>query len=357
MSADPAGGASVRLVEPPRGVDVDLEVARGSTLGLVGPNGAGKSTVLAALAGTLRPVQGRVEVDGRVLLDTASGTWTPPHARGVGLLAQEPLLFPHLDVLANVAFGPRSTGASRAEADRVARDRLVELGCADLADRRPRTLSGGQAARVALARALAPDPHLLLLDEPMAALDAATVPQLRTTLAQVLRRRRAAGRSAVLVTHDLLDALLLTDTLAVVEDGRVVDVGPTARVLEAPRSRFAAELAGLNLLRGTSGAPGLRTDDGLLVHAADPLPPAGEPAVAVLDPASVAVHLDAPAASPRNVWPATVTSVEPQGRRALVRTDVVTADVTVEAVADLDLAPGRRVHLVVKASEVQVHGL
>ncbi len=301
---------ALRVQVPERDVDLALDVAAGSTLGLVGPNGAGKSTVLAALAGTLRPPHARLEVDGRVLVDTATGRWTPPHARGVGLLAQEPLLFPHLDVVANVAFGPRSRGASRAEAERIAHDRLTELGCTSLADRRPGTLSG-----------------------------------------------RDAGRTAVLVTHDVLDALLLTDTLAVVEHGRVVDVGPTQRVLEQPRSVFAAELAGLNLLRGTATSPGLHTPEGLVVHASGSTPPAGAPAVAVLDPAAVAVHLEAPAGSPRNVWPATVTAVEPRGRRALVRTDVVSADVTVDAVADLLLEPGRRVHLVVKASEVQVHGL
>lgn len=347
---------SLRVQVPERDVDLTLDVGPGSTLGLVGPNGAGKSTVLATVAGTLHPRHGHLSVDGRTLLDTVTRTLRPPHARGVGLLAQEPLLFPHLDVLANVAFGPRSLGASRAQADDVARARLEELGCADLAGRRPSTLSGGQAARVALARAVAPDPRVLLLDEPMAAVDAAVVPQLRAALGQVLRRRRDAGRCTVLVTHDVLDALLLTDVLAVVEHGRVVDVGPTRRVLQEPRSAFAAELAGLNLLQGTVVPPDLRTDTGLLVHASDVNAPAGSRAVAVLDPTAVAVHLEPPGGSPRNVWPATVTTVEPRGRRALVRTDVVSADVTVDAVADLRLEPGRRVHLVVKASEVQVHG-
>jgi molybdate transport system ATP-binding protein len=346
----------LRVVEPGRGVDLALDVPAGTTLGLVGPNGAGKSTALAALAGTLRPASGRVVVDGAVLVDTAAGRWTPAHARGVGLLAQEPLLFPHLDVLANVAFGPRSGGAPRADAEEVARRRLEQLGCADLAARRPGTLSGGQAARVALARALAPDPRVLLLDEPMAALDASAVPQMRAVLGRVLSERRSEGHADVLVTHDVLDALLLTDVVAVVEDGRVVDVGPTRRVLEQPRSAFAAELAGLNLLRGRATTSGLRTADGRLVRAATDLPE-GTDAVAVVDPAAVAVHLQAPVGSPRNVWEATVTAVEPRGRRALVRTDVAHADVTVEAVAELRLEPGVRVHLAVKSAEVQVHGL
>jgi molybdate transport system ATP-binding protein len=346
----------LRVDEPARGVSLTLDVPSGTTLGLVGPNGTGKSTALAALAGTLRPHAGRVVVDDDVLLDSATGRWTPAHARGVGLLAQEPLLFPHLDVLGNVAFGPRSSGTTRREAERVARERLQELGCADLASRQPGTLSGGQAARVALARALAPEPRVLLLDEPMAALDATAVPQMRTVLGRALVRRRETGQVAVLVTHDVLDALLLTDLLAVVEGGRVVDIGPTSRVLEQPRSAFAAELAGLNLLRGTAAAPGLRTTDGLLVHASTTVPD-GAAAVAVVDPAAVAVHLEEPLGSPRNVWPATVTAVEPHGRRALVRTDVVSADVTVEAVAELRLEPGTRVHLAVKSAEVQVHGL
>ena len=343
--------SAVRFTDDVRDVHVDVALPEGRVLGVVGPNGAGKSTLLSVLAGTLRPGHGRVVVGDRVLLDTDAGTWVPPHARGVGLLAQEPLLLPHLSALDNVAFGPRSLGASRTASRTTARERLDDVGLLDLADRRPSALSGGQAARVALARALAPEPRLLLLDEPMAALDVTVVPTMRAVL-----RRALAGRSAVLVTHDVLDALLLTDELLVLEGGRVADHGPTRRVLSAPRSDFGAGLAGLNLLRGTARTPGLVTEDGLAVHAdgATDLPE-GSPAVAVVDPAAVAVHLDAPAGSPRNVWPATVVTVEPHGRRARVRTDVADADVSAEAVVDLDLVPGRRVHLVVKAGEVALH--
>lgn len=341
---------TAHVVVPERGVNVQIEVPRGATVGLLGPNGAGKSTVLSVLAGTVRPAEGRVVVGGEVLLDTTSGRWVPPHARRVGLLAQEPLLFPHLDVLDNVAFGPRSAGASRHDARVAARAQLADLSCDDLADRDPRTLSGGQAARVALARALAADPRLLLLDEPLAALDAAAVPALRTALRHCL-----VGRGAVLVTHDVVDALLLTDVLVVLEEGRVVETGPTRQVLDTPRSAFAAELAGLTLLRGRVTREGLVTDDGLTVHAAAPAEAEpGAAAVAVVDPATVAVHLEPVAGSPRNVWPAEVVAVEPRGRRALVRTTVASADVTLDAVADLALAPGSAVHLAVKAGEITV---
>lgn len=341
---------TAHVVVPERGVDVEIEVPSGATVGLLGPNGAGKSTVLAALAGTLRPEEGRVVVGDDVVLDAASGRWVAPHDRHVGLLAQEPLLFPHLDVLDNVAFGPRSSGASRAAARERALAQLRDLGCDDLAHRSPGTLSGGQAARVALARALAADPRLLLLDEPLAALDAAAVPDLRATL-----RRCLEGRDAVLVTHDVVDALLVTDLLVVIEDGRVVESGPTREVLDTPRSTFAAELAGLTLLRGRVTADGLVTDDGLQVHAATPAGSVeGSPAVAVVDPATVALHLVPVTGSPRNVWAAHVLSVEPHGRRAVVRTTVASADVTLDAVADLGLVPGSAVHLAVKAGEITI---
>ena len=169
-----------------------------------------------------------------------------PHRRRIALLAQEPLLFPHLSVLDNVAFGPRSAGAGRSESRGRAREWLEEVGIGDLADRRPAQLSGGQAQRAAVARALAAEPDLLLLDEPMAALDVAVTPALRQTLRRVL-----AERTCVVVTHDVLDALLLADRVLVLEGGRVVEQGPTREVLTRPRSAFAARLAGLNLVVGT----------------------------------------------------------------------------------------------------------
>ncbi|WP_380173007.1 sulfate/molybdate ABC transporter ATP-binding protein [Kineococcus sp. DHX-1] len=348
----------------PRELDVTLDVVTGEVVAVLGPNGAGKSTLLALLAGLLRPTSGRIELGGTVLTDAGGagrGVFLPPHRRGVGLLAQEPLLFPHLDVAANVAFGPRSAGASRAQARARAADVLAEVGMAGFADRRPRALSGGQAQRVAIARALAADPRLLLLDEPLAALDVAAAPEVRQVLRRVLGR---GERSAVLVTHEPLDALALADRAVVLEGGRVVEEGPVQQVLTAPRSRFAAQLAGLDLLPGVFTADGLRTPDGGLVTGLSgdgPVAP-GRPGVAVFSPSAVAVHVTDPGGSPRNRWAATVADVSPRGEVVRVRARLdrlpghdVLADVTVAAAAELDLVPGAAVHLAVKATAVRLH--
>jgi molybdate transport system ATP-binding protein len=334
-----------------RDVEVALDVADGEVVAVLGPNGAGKSTLLSVVAGLLRPDRGRVVLDGRVLVD-GSGAWVAPHDRGVALLAQDALLFPHLSVRDNVAFGPRSAGRGRAEARRAAEHWLAEVDAADLGDRRPSELSGGQAQRVALARALAVEPTLLLLDEPMAALDVAVAPALRQVLRRVL-----AGRSAVLVTHDVLDPLLLADRVVVLEDGRVAEQGPTSEVLARPRSRFAARIAGLNMVRGRLHGTAVAAADGLAVEGRveEPGVTSGD-AVAVFSPSAVAVFPRPPGGSPRNVLEVTVTELEPLGDRVRVRTrEQVSADVTPSAVADLALAPGQQVCFVVKASEVAVY--
>jgi molybdate transport system ATP-binding protein len=239
-----ATGLTLTAVLAQRRLDVHLEVAAGETVALLGSNGAGKSTIVQILAGLLRPDRGRATLDGRVLFDTAvSGSWLPPHARGTALLAQEPLLFPHLSVRDNVAFGPRSAGESRVAARGIADDWLARAEVAHLADRRPATLSGGQAQRVAVARALAAHPSLLLLDEPMTALDVAAVPAQRMLLHGVLRER-----TVLLITHDPLDALALADRVLVLEHGRIVEQGPTRRVFARPGTDFTRALTfGLNL--------------------------------------------------------------------------------------------------------------
>ncbi|MEN5074769.1 ABC transporter ATP-binding protein [Isoptericola cucumis] len=340
---------------PARGFDVELDVAEGRTLALLGPNGAGKSTALGLAAGTLRPHDGAITLDDRPLVRVDAGrtrTWVPPHDRQVALLAQEPLLFPHLSVRQNVAFGPRSQGARRRAADAAADRRLAEVGLAHLADRAPSTLSGGQAQRVAVVRALAAEPRLLLLDEPMAALDVDVRPELRQRLQHLL-----AGQTAVITTHDVLDALLLADEVAVIEAGRVVERGPTARVLSRPRSAFAARIAGLNLLTGSWTGDGVTTEAGEVVHGHAPGSDlaVGAPMTAVFRPASVSVYLEARHGSPRNTFRGTVRTLEPHGDLVRVRTDHLAADVTPGAAAELSLVPGTKVWLSVKAAEVDVY--
>lgn len=339
-----------------RGFDLTLDLADGERLAILGANGAGKSTLLALLAGTLAPDAGRAELAGRVLFDLAAGAWLPPHARGVALLAQDALLFPHLSVVENVEFGPRATRIGRAAARERAEHWLSEVGAAELAGRRPSELSGGEAQRVAIARALATEPALLLLDEPMAALDVSVAPALRRVLRRVL-----ADRTTVLVTHDPLDALLLSDRVLVLVDGRVVEQGPTGLVLQQPRDRFTAGLAGLNLLRGSAAAGGLLTDSGFVLHgvAAEPLSP-GEPAAAAFSPTAVSIYLVPPQGSPRNLLPVTVAELEPRGGIVRVRADdhrgdVIAADVTVQAAAELDLYPGREVVFSLKATAVALY--
>ncbi len=337
-----------------RDVAVRLEVAPGETVALLGPNGAGKSTVLGVVAGLLSPSSGRVALGGRDLVH-APGRSVPPHLRNVSLLAQDPLLFPHLSALENVAFAPRARGVPRQAAHATARHWLDRVGVGELADRKPHQLSGGQAQRVAIGRALAGDPEVLLLDEPMAALDVAVAPALRQLLREVL-----ADRTVLLVTHETLDALLLADRVVVVDGGRVVETGTTNEVLTRPRSAFAARIAGLNLVAGTWDGVEVSAEP-MVVRGmtGEPAPTAGQEAVAVFAPSAVSVFREAPGGSPRNAFAATVTDLEPLGDRIRVRTDAsgrhLAADVTPAAVADLALGPGSTVELTVKATEVTVY--
>jgi len=341
-------GLSVEIELRDRDLRIELEVQAGETMALLGPNGAGKSSVLAVAAGLLRPDTGHVTVDGRTVV--GDGVWVPPHARGVALLAQDALLFPHLSALDNVAFGPRSRKLGRHAAREQAERWLDRVGAAEHAARRPAQLSGGQQQRVAIARALAAEPHLLLLDEPMAALDVTVVPSVRRVLSDVLR-----DRTTVMVTHDVIDAMTLADRVAVIENGRVVEQGTTRDVLTSPRSGFAADIAGLNLVVGRW--QGGQVVDGTIRmtgHLVEDEPAEDDPVVAVCDPASVAVLRSPPDGSPRNVFSAIVHDLEPRGQLVRVHTDRLAADVTLAAAADLSLQPGSEVVLSVKAAEVRV---
>jgi molybdate transport system ATP-binding protein len=355
-------GLAVRAVLDRRGIDLEFGVPPGEVLAVLGPNGAGKSTALHVIAGLVAPEVGRVRIGDRVVTDTETGVRVPPHARRVGLMLQNPLLFPHLSVGANVAFGPRSGRRMTRTAARACAQRwLGEVDAGDLAERTPRQLSGGQAQRVALARALAAEPDVLLLDEPMAGLDVAVAGAMRKVLRRVLT---ADGRCAVLVTHDMLDVVTLADRVVVLESGRIVESGSAAAVLALPKSRFAAHFAGVNLIAGVAagagdlttawGAGWYGTPAGGLV--------AGAPAVAVFAPSAVAVYRDEPHGSPRNTIAVTVAEIDSRGPGIRVRADEqpdgapgLAADITTESAARLRLAPGERVYFTVKAQEVAVH--
>ena len=344
--------ADLRVRRGGLSLDLRLEVGGGRVLGLLGPNGAGKSTALRCLAGLLPVDDGRVELDGTVLDDPRAGVLVPAAARRTGLVPQDGLLFPHLSALDNAAFGLRVAGTRRRAARSVAQGWLDRLGVGDCAAARPAGLSGGQQQRVALARALAAAPRLLLLDEPLSALDAATRAAVR---ADLRRHLSAFDGSTVIVTHDPLDAMVLADEVVVVEDGAAVQRGRPAEVARAPRTEYVAHLVGLNLYRGTSldGRVELAGGGALTAVGA----PDG-PVHAVVPPGAVALHLERPGGSTRNAWPGTVRGLEQRGDTVRVDVDAVPpvlADVTTAAVADLRLGPGTRVWAAVKATEVRTY--
>jgi molybdate transport system ATP-binding protein len=351
--------ANLQLARGSFTLDVQLTLAAGEVLALLGPNGSGKSTVLDLLAGLVAPDTGTVSIDGAVV--TAPGRFVSPEKRAVGLLGQDPLLFPHLTARANIAFALRVGEAqlNPAHARTVADRWLDRVGLAGVGDTKPGALSGGQQQRVALARALAAGPRVLLLDEPMAALDAETAPLMR----QLIREQLAeTGTSAIIVTHDVVDAVVLAHRVAVLHDGALIDEGSTVEVLGAPRNPFVAALAGVNLVVGTVQTGAIIAPDGRVFWArpadAVDLTLAGA-AAAVFRPASVSVHTEQPRhASPRNVWSARVTSLEPGSDGVRLRTSgdpEVIAELTPAAVADLGVQVGSTVWLSVKATEVSAY--
>jgi molybdate transport system ATP-binding protein len=331
---------------PAFSLDLRLTAEAGQVVALLGPNGAGKTTALRALAG-LTPMSGGHLRLGEERLDTR-----PAERRRIGVVFQDYLLFPHLSALENVAFGPRSAGVRRREARRQALDRLTQMGLAEHAGKRPGALSGGQAQRVALARALAVEPRLLLLDEPLAALDAHTRLEVRAAL----RRHLAAFDGVtVLVTHDPLDAMVLADRLVVIETGQVVQEGRPAHVARHPRTDYVARLVGLNLYRGIASGHTVVLPDGFTLNAAESLD--GEVFLA-FPPAAVALYRTRPDGTPRNLWHTRIGSLEHHGDHIRATLDAplpAAADITAAAVAELDLAEGSEVWASVKATETHAY--
>ncbi|MFF3935560.1 ABC transporter ATP-binding protein [Streptomyces phaeofaciens] len=328
-------------------LDVALTAGPGDVVALLGPNGAGKTTALRALAG-LVPL-----TDGHLRLDGAALERTPPESRPVGVVFQDYLLFPHLTALDNVAFGPRCQGVGKAEARARAAAWLERMGLAEHAGARPRRLSGGQAQRVALARALATRPRLLLLDEPLAALDARTRLDVRAQLRRHLAEFEAV---AVLVTHDPLDAMVLADRLVVVEDGRTVQEGTPAGIARHPRTDYIARLVGLNLYQGRADGHTVRLDAGPSLTTTEVLT---GPVFVAFPPSAVTLHRERPTGtSARNLWHCEVAGLETHGDQ--IRADLtgelpLAADLTTVAAAELGLHPGTRVWATVKAAQTHAY--
>jgi molybdate transport system ATP-binding protein len=336
----------------PLGLEATLTVPRGECLALAGPSGAGKTTLLRALAGLLRPLGGRIVCDDVTWLDTDAGIDVAPERRRIGMVFQDHALFPHLSAWRNVAYP--LAGLPRDERRRRAHELLDRLGLADRCDARPHALSGGERQRVALARALARDPALLLLDEPLSALDSRTRAASAAHLAATLR---ASSAPAVLVTHDFAEAAQLADRIAVIDGGRIVQEGAAAELTAAPVSAFVADFTGAVVLTGIADGTLVRLDGGGAVSTAEP---ATGPVAVTIHPWDIA--LDEPAAqasgSSRNRLPARIVSVTALGSRVrvglLAAETPLVSEVTPETVARMALAPGGEVVAVFKAAAARV---
>ena len=347
--------AEVRVSRGAFDLSLDLTVGPGEVVALLGPNGAGKTTALRAIAGLLPVGAGRVALDDEVW-DEPPRVFRTPDRRPIGVVFQDYLLFDHLSALENVAFGLRARGVDKHAARAEALRWLEAVGLASYARTRPRALSGGQAQRVALVRALATSPSVLLLDEPLAALDASTTLHVRAELGQHLNRYE--GRT-LLVTHDPLDAMVLADRLVIVENGRIVQQGRPTDIARRPRTDYVAQLVGLNLYRGTATNTTVALADGGTITLAEP---ASGPVHVAFPPTAVSLYPEPPTGSPRNTWPAVVTGIEQHAHTVRVRLDAtptgpttLLADITPAAVADLHLTPGQHLHATLKATEIHTY--
>ena len=323
-------------------LDMSFQVSNDEILGVVGPNGSGKTSLLRIVAGLDPLMRGRVVLDGTVWADTRSGTRLPAERRSVGYVPQRSLLFPHLTAVENVRFGMAEPAQALGWLER--------LGIADLAGARPAELSGGQAQLVALARAQARTPAVLLLDEPLASIDVAN----RASIRRILRRELRTGHQhRVFVTHDPLEAAALADRILVVGDGRVTQIGTVEDLRRHPRSRYVAELVGLNLFVGTAEAGVISLDEGGTIVAAEAV---DGPAFATVHPRAISLYTSRPSGSPRNVWPAPIAAIEPNLEQ--VRIEIgglipIVAEVTREGARGF--REGDQVWVAIKASEVQAY--
>jgi molybdate transport system ATP-binding protein len=323
----------VRFSHPLRSftATVDLTVERGETVALVGPSGAGKTTVLRVIAGLLRPAQALVTIDGEVVLDTARHVDLAPEYRRVGYLFQEYALFPHLDVLGNVRFGARRGEDVQPLLDRF---RIGELAGARVSE-----LSGGERQRVALARALGREPAVLLLDEPLSALDAHTRAGVRAELRELLD---ALGLPTLLVTHDFEDAATLAHRVGVLSEGRVLQLGTSTELVALPSDAFVASFTGATVLPGQAvetrnGLTRVALDGGVSLWSSDS---ATGPVNVAVYPWDVSVGTNLPDDSRLNHVSAAVVSVAQAGNRTRVRIGPIVAEITAASAERLELRPG-----------------
>ena len=339
----------------PRGdsfrIDLSLSIPPGTTVALLGPNGAGKSTAVAAIAGLLPIDSGRISLAGITLDEPEADVLVPPEQRRIGIVFQDYLLFAHMTVIENVAFGLRSRGVSRPEAMERARAWLERLDLGGLERRKPPQLSGGQAQRVALARALVIEPDLLLLDEPLSALDVTTRVELRRVLAGHLE---GFPGPRLVITHDPTEAFLLADEVHIIEHGAVTQSGSPDEIRLRPRTSYAADLAGSNLLFGDASGGQVVIGSHVISLAEHEIE--GE-VLLTIRPSAISLHRIQPEGSPRNTWQTTIAVMERLGERTRIRTGdpvPLTVEVTFEATSALALGVGETVWLAIKATEIGV---
>ena len=359
---------------------VDFQVEKGKTLVLLGESGAGKSTVLRLLAGLLYPEKGHIALDGVVYFDSEQQIAIAPQERPFGYVFQDYVLFPHLTVFENVAFGLRAQHVARHIVRQRVLEALEQVHMADLAQRSPAQLSGGQQQRVAIARALVLQPQLLLLDEPLAALDVQTRREVRQELRRLLTE---AGITTVLVTHHYLEALLFGERILVLDHGCVIQQGDQYALREYPRSSYIAELVGVNFFRGhivryeANTLCIVRLDDSqqpveviaaLRERGQSNEPPApGDEAFVVVDPRSITLYLSPPDSSARNVFYGEIVHILPSRTAAngdsSVRVSIMlhhaspplTAEITEASANRLGLQEGKMVYATFKATEASAY--
>ncbi|WP_170293458.1 ABC transporter ATP-binding protein [Thermogemmatispora aurantia] len=361
-------------------LQLTLQAEAGRTTVLLGESGAGKSTVLRLLAGLLRPARGQMILDGVCYFDGERDIFVPPQERPIGYVFQDYLLFPHLTVFENIAFGLRAQGLRGQEVRRRTEAAIEQMRLSGLAARRPAQLSGGQQQRVALARALVLQPRLLLLDEPLAALDVQTQREVRQELRRLLGE---IGITTIFVTHNHLEALLFGDQILVLDNGQVIQQGSRRELLERPRSAYIAELVGLNFLRGhlvareasslctlaiNSGSRPLLVsavlDEGEIARASD-----AQEACVVIDPRSITLYRTPPEGSARNIFSGEIVQILPlsaghspthDGRvRVSIEIDPtlppLTAEITEESLQRLELQEGSQIYAGFKATEARAY--